>query len=107
MTVGGEGGGGEVDCVWELLGRLLEVDYYSNEVRGKVVEVFVGGDGGEEVPSAVVRLLDEARWVSLQVGDKVKAWNGINGNGKARIAATVTKDNGGALYDGVTRIRRS
>jgi ankyrin repeat protein len=96
--------------VRELLGRLLEVDYYSNEVRGKVVEVFmgeggsgggggaaVGGGGGGGVLSAVVRLLDEARWVSLQVGDKVKAWNG-NNEDTADIAATVTKDNGNGTY---------
>jgi hypothetical protein len=111
-VVGGAGGGGGGDCVRELLGRLLEVDYYSNEVRGKVVEVFVGerggrgggggaamgGGGGGGLPSAVVRLLDEARWVSLQVGDKVKAWNGNNGKDTAYIAATVTKDNGNGTY---------
>jgi hypothetical protein len=113
---GGEGEGGGRDCVRERLGRLLEVDFYSNEVRGKVVEVFVGG-GGEEgggdaavdgggggggaVPSAVARLLDEARWVSLQVGDKVKAWNGKQrGEGVAFIAATVTTDNGDGTYAG-------
>ena len=43
----GRGGGGD-DCARELLGRLLEVDYYSNAMRGKVVEVFMGGSEGEE-----------------------------------------------------------
>jgi ankyrin repeat protein len=103
----GTAGGGD-DCVRELLGRLLEVDYYGNAVREKVVEVFVGsngegGDGGAAiggevvVPSAVVRLLDEARWISLQVGDKVVAWNGIY-NSDVWLATTVTKDHCDGTY---------
>ena len=87
--------------MWELLGRLLDIDYYSNAMREKVVEEFVGGgvgDGGNMPPSAVVRLLDEARWLSLQVGDKVKAWNRINGIDSAYIAATIKGDNRNGTY---------
>ena len=53
-----------------------------------------------EISRTVAQLLDEARWVSLQVGDKVKAWNGNQGGGwiANMSAATVTKDNGNGTY---------
>ena len=100
-AAGEDGVEGGVNYVWELLGRLLDIDYYSNAMREKVVEEFVGGgvgDGGNMPPSAVVRLLDEARWLSLQVGDKVKAWNRINGIDSAYIAATIKGDNRNGTY---------
>jgi ankyrin repeat protein len=104
------GGGG--DNKLEELGRLLEEDFYSNALREKVVEEFflgsggsaMGGGGTRVAPPAVVRLLDEAWWVSLQVGDKVEAWNGKQGDTRGEAwtanvsAATITRDNCNGTY---------
>ena len=84
-------------AIQELLGKLLEVDFYSNHVRRKVIEVFsTFFTGGElqALPEKVISLLIEAEWVSLKEGDHVL----VNRSKIGDTSAVIERDVGDGTY---------
>ena len=83
--------------VMELLEELLKIDFYNDNLRRKVVKVFLNNhDWSQNPPSlvlysfpTVMRLLAEAKWLELKKDDQIC----VGG-----LRSTIVQDKGGGVY---------
>ena len=94
---------GRVGKIMELLEALLCIDYYNDDLRRKVVNVFTKKHDWSQITSlglfsfpTVMRLLAEAKWLELKKDDQICV-------GGLRSTIVQREDKGGGVY----KVRRT